>query len=157
MHYQKKMISVGDEIDSICTRCKEETIHRVVAMVEGRVHLVICTRCWGQHRYRPSPEAKPKRASSTKRQTKGRVHAKTGQSSRPKEPLEEWQNHRKNAEDIRPQSYDQSSSYRVGQSIEHLSYGPGFVRKVIGSTKMEVLFQWEVKVLVMNRPRSTHA
>ena len=48
---------MGGEVDSVCSRCKEETIHRVVAMVEGTVHIVLCTRCNSQHKYRPSLEA----------------------------------------------------------------------------------------------------
>ena len=155
MHYQKKVISIGDEIDSICTRCKEETIHRVVAMVEGRVHLVICTRCWGQHRYRPSPEAWANRGSRfTKPQGEGVVKAKAFQCPRPKEPLQKWLDLRENAEDLQPLPYDQSASYQVNQAIEHPTYGLGFVWRVMGSTKMGVIFQREVKVLVMNRPRS---
>ena len=45
---------MGDETDSICPRCDDETIHRVVAMKEKKIHLVICSRCNSQHRYRPS-------------------------------------------------------------------------------------------------------
>jgi hypothetical protein len=158
MHYQKKTTSVCDEIDSICTRCKEETIHRVVAMMEGTPHLVICTRCWGQHRYRPLAGAKAKRKSgSTRLQAKGRVNAKMVRSSQPKDLLQEWKNHMENAGNFQPESYDQSASYKVGQGLEHPIYGLGFVRKVIGGIKMEVIFQREIKILVMNRAKYAHS
>ena len=152
MHFQKKTTSVGDEVESGCTRCKEETIHRVVAMMEGTPHLVICTRCWGQHRYRPLAEAKGKiKSQSTRLQARDLVNAKMVPSSQPKELLEEWENHLENAASLQPESYDQSGSYETGQGLEHPIYGLGFVRKVIGGTKMEVIFKREVKLLVMNR------
>jgi hypothetical protein len=159
MNNQYKAPSVGDEIDSICTRCREETIHRVVAMVEGRVHLVICTRCWSQHRYRPSPQAKAKAKEKrvsmpTKRQARIAVKAKVSHTSQVQEILQQWRNLRENAQDLQPLPYDQSGSYRVTQAIEHPAFGLGFVHKVISNTKMEVIFQREVKLLVMNRDRS---
>ena len=152
MNHKPKVISAGDEIDSKCTRCKEETIHRVVAMVAGEVHLVICTRCWGQHRYRPSHKDKVKRVPQiTKRQNKGNGKAKKIQISPPMNGLQEWQILRSDAGNLRPLPYDQYASYQVSQAIDHSIFGLGFVRKVIASTKMEVIFQREIKLLVMNR------
>ena len=152
MHYNKKTTSVGDEIESICTRCKEETIHRLVAMMEGTPHLVLCTRCWCQHRYRPVGGAKAKRKSrSTRLMGKARLNTKMVRSSQSKELLQEWEYHMENAGNLQAESYNQSGSYEVGQGVEHPIYGLGFVRKVIGGTKIEVIFQLEVKVLVMNR------
>ena len=158
MHYQNKTISVGDEIDSICTRCKEETIHRLVAMMEGTPYLVICTRCWGQHRYRPLAGAKVKRKSRcTRRHANGPINTKMARASQPKDLLQEWESHMENAAGLQPESYDQSASYKVGQGVEHPIYGLGFVRKVIGSIKMEVVFQRKIKILVMNRAKYAHS
>ncbi|MFP3869720.1 MAG: hypothetical protein ACLFVT_02410 [Syntrophobacteria bacterium] len=145
-----KSISVGDEIDSHCTRCREETIHRVVAMVEGKVHLVICTRCGGQHRYRPSPSARSKRVPLPS-ERQARLLKKIAAAEQ--KPLQEWQNLRDLAGQPEPLAYDQSASYCEEQAIAHPVFGLGFVRRLIGAFKVEVVFQYEVKILAMNRPR----
>jgi hypothetical protein len=49
--------------------------------------------------------------------------------------------------------YNQYTVYLEGQAIDHPVFGLGFVRKVMGATKVEVIFEQEVKVLVMNRTR----
>ena len=80
---------MGDETDSICPRCKEETIHRVVAMMEGKVHLVICTRCNSQHKYRPSLATMTRKVPlPSERQAKV---LKKVESARTSHPLKEWQ------------------------------------------------------------------
>ena len=157
MHYRKKKTSVGDEIDSICTRCKEETIHRLVAMMEDTPHLVICTRCWGQHRYRPLAGAKAnKQSRSTRRHVNSPVNTKMARSPQPRDLLQEWENRMEKADNLQPEYYDQSASYKVGQGVEHPIYGLGFVSKVIGKIKMEVIFRREIKILVMNRTKYAH-
>jgi hypothetical protein len=146
---------VGHEIDSNCPRCKEETIHRVVAMVDGKVHKVICTRCSGQHRYRPSLAAMRKKIPlPSKRQAT--VLKKVGAAKRPKpdEPLVDWQNRKEAAGELDPPRYDMSISYQENQAIDHPSFGLGFVRRVLGASKIEVVFAYQVKTLVMNRRKN---
>jgi hypothetical protein len=149
---QWKSVSVGDEIDSRCTRCREVTIHRVVAMVEGRVHLVLCTRCNSQHRYHP-PLAVRKKTVPLPSERQARVLKKL-QAARTsaRHPLKEWQDLRELAAAVQPLAYVQSASYREDQALIHPVFGLGFVRSVISPCKMEVVFQYEVKILVMNRP-----
>jgi hypothetical protein len=60
------------------------------------------------------------------------------------------------ADNLQPEYYDQSASYKVGQGVEHPIYGLGFVSKVIGKIKMEVIFRREIKILVMNRAKYAH-
>ncbi len=148
MNYRRKGTTVSDEVDSICTRCKEETIHRVVAMVEGRVHLVICTRCGGQHRYRPTIEIKQKGVPRT---TINRARkTKATQPLRLQEHMREWQNLKEKAGELQSLPYEISSSYRANQAIEHPKFGLGFVLKVIDDNKIQVFFQNDIKVLVMH-------
>jgi len=145
---------VGEEIDANCSRCKEETIHRVVAMVDGRVHLVICTRCGSQHKYRSSLLQQRQRvALPTERQARVLLKLEAARRPLPKEPLAEWQRWRQASSQVKPLSYQKSAGYSEGESLRHPVFGLGFVRKVLSSTKMEVVFEKEVKVLVMNQPR----
>ena len=145
---------MGDEVDSICTRCKGETIHRVVAMVEGKVHLVLCTRCNSQHRYRPSLEAiRRKVPLPSERQARVIKKMESAQGSFSSETRRTWQNLKERAKEREPLPYNPAVAYSENQAIVHPSFGLGFVYKVIDTSKMEVLFEHGVKTLVMNRRR----
>jgi hypothetical protein len=150
-----KTPEVGDEIDSICSRCHEETIHRIVATVETSVHTVICTRCGNQHRHRPSLAARVRKVPlPTERQAKVLKKIAAAQSTGIKGPLEAWQILKENAAEEESLPYDPSLSYLESQAIEHPTFGLGFVFKVLDPTKIEVVFEHQIKILVMNRPKS---
>jgi hypothetical protein len=72
----------------------------------------------------------------------------------PHEPLRDWQNFREILAEVKPLAYDPSEEYRENQAVDHPIFGLGFVRRVIDASKVEIVFEREVKVLVMNRPRS---
>ena len=145
---------MGDETDSICPRCKEETIHRVVAMLEGKVHLVICTRCNSQHKYRPSLAAMRRKVPlPSERQAKVLKKVESARTSQSQADLKEWQALKEVAGEVEPVPYDPGGSYSEKQIVSHPTFGLGFVRKVIDGSKVEVVFEREVKILVMNRPK----
>jgi hypothetical protein len=146
-----KSPSVGDEIDCRCPRCKEETIHRVVAMMAGSVHLVICTRCNSQHRHGPSVRGAKRVTLPTERQAKVLLKYREAQAPKAKAPLSEWQAMKGSAGEVQPLAYDQKDDYLPGQAIHHPLFGLGFVRKLAGPHKIEVVFADRVKVLVMGR------
>jgi hypothetical protein len=151
-----KSPSVGDEIDSRCSRCKEETIHRVVAMMAGSVHLVICTRCNSQHRHRPSLTGAKRVNLPTERQAKVLLKYREMKAPKPEAPLPEWQALKTSAGDAQPLAYDQKQAYFPGQAIHHPLFGLGFVRKLAGPNKIEVVFAYQVKVLIMGGAASEH-
>ena len=147
-----KPISVGDAIDCTCSRCKDETIHRVVAMAAGKIHLVICTRCGSQHRYRPSlADITRKVPLPSKRQARVLKKIAATKVSQSEEALAEWQNFMGLAGQVEPMPYNQGVSYCENQALAHPTFGIGFVRKVINAAKMEVVFKGQVKILAMNR------
>ena len=143
---------MGDETVANCPRCKEETIHRVVAMMADKVHLVICTSCGSQHKYRPSLSAMRKSVSlPSKRQAKLLQKIASSQTSKDGKSLEDWRKLKEFIGEVQPLPYDQCVSYHENQAIEHPTFGLGFVRAVIDASKVEVVFEREVKVLAMNR------
>ena len=149
-----KSPSVGDEIDSRCPRCKEETIHRVVAMMTGSVHLVLCTRCNSQHRHRGSLRGSKKVAWPTERQAKVLLKYRAAKEPTSQALLQQWQAMKESAGETEPVAYDQRQAYTQGQAVQHSVFGLGFVRKLTGPNKMEVVFADQVKVLVTDRGAS---
>ena len=150
-----KTASVGDETDSICPRCDDETIHRVVAMKQKKIHLVLCRRCNSQHRYRPSLATITRKVPlPSERQAKILKKVESARSSRPQVSLKEWRALQEMAGEMEPLTYNPTASYSVKQIVAHPTFGLGFVRKVIDKSKIEVVFEYEVKVLAMNRSGS---
>lgn len=146
---------MGDEIDSICPRCDDETIHRVVAMKEKKIHLVLCSRCNSQHRYRPSLATLTRKVPlPSERQAKVLKKVESARTSHSRVSLTEWQALKKVAGELEPLPYDSTASYSEKQIVSHPTFGLGFVRRVIDKSKIEVVFEYEVKILVMNRPKS---
>ena len=146
-----KSPTVGDEIDSRCSRCKEVTIHRVVAMMTGSVHLVICTRCNSQHRHRASLTGTKKVAWPSERQAKVLLKYRAAKEPKSQALLQQWQAMKESAGAMEPTPYDQRQAYAQGQAVQHPVFGLGFVRRLTGPNKMEVVFADQVKVLVMGR------
>ncbi len=145
---------MGDETDSICPRCKEETIHRVVAMKEKKIYLVICTRCNSQHRYRPSLATITRKVPlPSERQAKVLKKVESARTFRPQVSLKEWQALKEVAGEMETLPYDPGASYSEKQAVAHPTFGLGFVGKVIDKSKIEVVFEYEIKILVMNRPK----
>ena len=150
-----KTASVGDETDSICPRCDDETIHRVVAMKQKKIHLVLCRRCNSQHRYRPSLATITRKVPlPSERQARVLKKVESDRTSRPQVSLKEWQVLKEVAGEMEPKPYHPTASYSEKQIVAHPTFGLGFVRKVIDKSKIEVVFEYEVKVLAMNRPGS---
>ena len=127
----------------------------MVAMVEGKIHLVLCTRCNSQHRYRPSLAAmKKKTPLPSERQARVLKKLQKSKTLQGKGPLKDWQHFKEISPGQKPLDYDPSEEYKENQAIAHPVFGLGFVRKVIDPSKVEVVFEGEVKILVMNRARS---
>jgi hypothetical protein len=123
-------------------------------MVEEKIHLVICTRCNSQHRYRPSLAAmKKKTRLPSKRQARVLKKLEKSKTPQPKEPRRDWQNFRETYPEVKPSDYNPSEEYGENQAVDHPTFGLGFVRKVINASKVEVVFEREVKILVMNRAK----
>lgn len=129
---------VGADVQSTCRRCGD-VWHVVIAMTNTRIAKVECKDCGARHGYRPvGAAARRKTASGTTR----RVTAK-----RSKEIV---------AADLSrpPRSFATTETYDVGDRILHPSFGEGVVQSLIGSSKVEVLFEAGPKTMIHGRGSS---
>ncbi|MDY0058766.1 MAG: hypothetical protein RBU45_03070 [Myxococcota bacterium] len=125
---------VGGELDAFCTKCKRLTPHTVVSMLRGRPAKVLCNVCESQHQYRTgAPEAG--RESRTKAAPRNRAL---------------WEDACQRS-DGRALPYEMTGSYETDQLIEHPKFGKGVVVRTYDVTKMEVLFQDQVRRLIQKR------
>ncbi|MEM6531910.1 MAG: hypothetical protein AAF654_04770 [Myxococcota bacterium] len=136
--------TVGGDVDAQCTKCKMELAHVVVAMVEQRPKRVQCKTCGSLHNYRSSSDAK----ASAKRASR----SKTTRSATAKS----------NDYDTLMQGKDIAGAvrYRVSEVfepdvvIDHKKFGLGLVLKVLGDSKIEVIFRDGIKTLIHDRKAS---
>lgn len=139
-------IRVGAEVDAYCTKCRMVTNHRIVAMMDDVIKRVICLTCDGQHNYRQPPGEKKKTASA-------RRVAKDQKRSRTIAPktFKKWLDLKEGGaveEQARP--YNMAETYSEGEAINHSKFGLGFIQKVMNGGKIEVMFEKEIKILVMD-------
>jgi hypothetical protein len=124
---QSPTLSAGDPIEARCTKCRKITNHIIVAMTEKGPVKVQCNTCSGQHKYR-SPAA-PKKP--TVRRT---VDPKDSERK-------EWVTLRPDMNLAKATDYSMTATYKVKALINHPIFGVGLVQRVVGSQKVEVLFE----------------
>lgn len=138
-------MAVGQEIVCLCTSCKLELRHVIVAHKSGNsgpVAKVKCNTCMKIHAYRATPQEK----------SGGMIRAKS--ESKPREkavviPVEvEWREQLKSREGQASKPYAPTKDFVVGDVIDHPTFGCGIVKSLKDSNKFEVLFQRDVKMLV---------
>lgn len=118
---------VGEPIEGRCTKCRKNTGHIIVTLAEESPALVRCTACDRQHQYRPPTKAK---------KTTRRPAVDPREAER-----QEWQSLRPGMDDTRATVYSMAAPYKVRSLVSHPVFGLGLVQRVIGSRKMEVLFE----------------
>jgi len=89
----------------------------------------------------------------SERQAKVLKKVESARTPRRQVSLKEWQALKEVAGEMELLPYDPTASYSEKQIVSHSTFGLGFVRKEIDKSKIEVVFEYEVKILAMNRPK----
>lgn len=133
-----KDVSVGKEILSYCNKCKATLAHLIVSLKAANPYKVTCKTCNGTHNFKdPSKATKKTTRKTTKKKNKSiPVH-------------EVWMDLMKNSK-INPQDYSTKTCFQKGDLINHPTFGKGFVDKTFDDTKMEVIFEQDIKTLMHN-------
>jgi hypothetical protein len=132
-------LKVGEDIDAWCTRCKMSLGHTILAIVSGRPARVRCNTCQGEHNYRGSSAAPPKKGSWEPREVRERREAKPAVTS--------WEALLAGKDLARARKYSAKETYAADEVIQHPSFGVGLVQEVRGD-KIQVAFKADVKTLV---------
>ena len=136
-------MAVGQEIVCLCTSCKLELRHVIVAHKSGNsgpVAKVRCNTCKKTHSYRSTPQEK--NPNAPKRERVAREKAVVI-------PIEvEWREQLRSKENSPSLPYVPSKDFKVGDVIDHPSFGAGVVKSLKDGNKFEAIFQRDVKVLI---------
>jgi len=57
---------LGDDIDDYCSRCRGISTHAISAVLDGKVHRVLCRTCLSEHKYRHGKGGRSKEAERKK-------------------------------------------------------------------------------------------
>ncbi len=144
------MSRIGKEIDADCTKCKMLLNHIIVSEICGMVSKVQCKTCGSVHKYRNGA----KKAAPGKREPAARTAKSKSSVNRQTKESEfqvRWQK-KKDAMPADPDIIDYSpqSGYGPSDIIRHATFGLGFVERVLSKTRVEILFQTGLKLMLMN-------
>jgi hypothetical protein len=140
-------MAVGEEIICYCSSCKLDLRHVIVAHKSGNsgpISKVRCNTCKKIHAYRNNPAHVASASTATR----------TRKESAPREkvqviPIEvEWREQLRSNEGKASVGYAPTKEFKVGDIIDHPTFGCGIVRAMKDANKFEVLFQRDVKTLV---------
>ncbi len=119
-------LSAGENIASFCTKCKLVLDHAIIAMDGEAIAKVKCKTCGSAHKYRSSAAVKLARSARKK-----------------EDPIKSaemmWESCIAEAKG-KERMYDIAGKYRVGDIIDHRTFGKGVVRKIYVQ-KVDVLFR----------------
>ncbi len=130
---QSTTLSIGDPIEARCTKCRKNTDHIIITIAEEAPVKVQCNACSRQHKYRPPTVAK-----------KPAVR----QAAKPKDAdRKEWELLQPTMDSSKAKTYSMTESYKLNALINHPTFGLGIVQRIVGSQKVEILFEDGKKIM----------
>ena len=138
----EKVKSVGDHVDSRCTKCKEIMNHIIIAMTGDKIARVQCNTCNGVHNHR---EPKVAKVATTK--VKKAVTPRKPKVDPVALEQADWEKLQPNMKIDRAIPYTMSTVFSLKDLVDHKVFGYGIVKRVIGEGKVEILFAAGVKML----------
>lgn len=136
-----KTMVAGGEVDTMCTRCKLELAHVIVAMVGQRIVRVQCKTCHTVHAFHGGQQ----RSSSPRPRLERPVAPRTPPAASEYDRL-------LHGHDLsRAKPYRASTEYGLHEVINHVKFGLGLVTRVLPDQKIEVAFPSGGRVLVHAR------
>lgn len=126
-------LSAGDPIEARCTKCRKNTNHIIVAIVEEVPVKVQCNTCSGQHKFRPPTAPKKPAVRRT-------VDPKIAERK-------EWEELMPTMSSKQKTDYSMTTAFKVGSLLNHPSFGIGIVRSSSGPRKIKVLFEDGLKTM----------
>ncbi len=118
----------GQNIDSYCGKCKESSEHTVMALDDKKVSKVRCRSCGNTHQFRSTADA-PKARKPQKKDIAGEAAAAELAWTA---GLAKAKGHGRD--------YSMAAAYRVGEIVNHQTFGKGIVLKLYAN-KCGMLFK----------------
>ena len=120
-------LSIGDQIEARCKKCRKSTSHSIVTMNEAEPPGVRCNTCDDEHDYRVP-------ATVRKTPTRRTVDPKIAE-------CKAWEELRPSLNSAMATNYSMTTAFKVKSLMNHPVFGLGIVQRLVGPRKVEVLFE----------------
>lgn len=124
---RKSTFSEGKAIETRCTKCRKITSHLIVTMNESTPGKVLCNICGRQHDYQ---------TNATTQKTAARQTSLAKAAER-----KEWDELQPTIASGEATDYSMTAHYKIRSLINHPTFGFGFVQRIVGPQKIEILFE----------------
>jgi len=140
----------GTEVDSWCTKCRMDLLHRIIAMHNGKIIRVECRTCGGHHNYRaPKSAARSANSSAPRAPGAGKARSSSPSTSPRRNAAAEAERQREEVwgKAVLGQPVTSFKSYRATldlharELIRHGKFGDGYIVRVVDRQKVEVMFK----------------
>jgi len=132
---QRKILAPGDQVEARCTKCRRNTNHTIVVIMDEVPFRVQCNICERQHNYRLPVEPGAKKKAAPQKSPARNTESK------------KWEAQCESLQDKPVKKYSIDGEYKVGDLISHQSFGLGVVQRLAGSQKVEILFESGLKIM----------
>jgi len=145
-----KTLKPGSEVDSWCTKCRMDLLHRIIAMEGPKIARVECRTCGGHHNYRrpksgPAPAARndraPVKTSTTRSSPPSMSPRKAAAHEAERQRESTWEKAVLGKPVTSFRAYRASQTFNSGDLIRHGKFGDGYIVRIIDRQKVEVMFK----------------
>jgi hypothetical protein len=133
---------VGGEVVALCTKCRMDLAHTIIAMDGTKPARVQCNTCNGQHNYRAKAESSAKAPKTTA----ARTAAAKPRAERVRLSFEDQLAAKRGGARV----YSPKSAFLVDELVNHPTFGVGYVEGV-RPDKVDIVFKSGTKTLVHGR------
>ena len=138
-------ISIGQEVEGYCGKCKKDTLHIITAIDDKKIEKVMCKICMSYHKHK-KPTDSSEAASKIKKTKTPKAPAKK------RTRRDKWTRLLEGLDSNDAIEYKMDKDYELENAIHHEIFGIGVVKNIIDSRKIGVLFHDGEKILVQNLP-----
>ena len=138
----------GTEVDSWCTKCRMDLLHRIIAVHAGKIIRVECRTCGGHHNYRAPKTSSASRLGTARPQASDKPRTSSAPSPKRAALAEAerqrevtWQKAVLGQPISSFKAYRASQTFSHGDLIRHGKFGDGYIVRVIDRQKVEVMFK----------------
>src|SRR5882757_7397753 len=138
----------GTEVDSWCTKCRMDLLHRIIAVHAGKIIRVECRTCGGHHNYRAPKTPSASRLGTVRPATSNKPRSSSAPSPKRAALAEAerqrevtWQKAVLGQPISSFKAYRASQTFSHGDLIRHGKFGDGYIVRVIDRQKVEVMFK----------------
>lgn len=133
-------LAAGKEVLSHCNKCKLTLAHIVVVMKsDTEIGKVKCLTCKTVHTYRDPSTVKAKNTKMAKARPEHR-----------EESIADMWMEAINKSTAKSKQYVPTEKFILGDIIDHPTFGPGVIDKLIDNNKIQVIFRHDIKTLMHN-------